>query len=170
MTPRPSTRLHSLAEKANSPSYKPKRERNIFSKKGLTVFETEVIACEEHVTCKYVGKTEMLAMLERVHEEAKSVFKAVSNDMIGVFVEGVAIIGKIIRNSEMWTDSECRYCWIADNILLNDALYPWIVCLRSMGESEAYERSMNFLKSVDEDMKAYNNWVEDVLSKREYAC
>lgn len=169
MPPRRSTRLHSLAEKASSLSYKPKRERNVFSKKSLMVFETEVIACEEHVTCKYVGKKEMLAMLERVQEEAKSVFKAVSSEMIGVFVEGVGIIGDIIGNSEIWTESECRYCWIED-ILLSDARYPWIVCLRSMGESEAYARSMNFLKSVDEDMKAYNNWVEDVLSKGANAC
>ena len=55
----------------------------------------------------------------------------------------------------------CRYCYIED-FLIGPACNPFL-CLRSLNEEMAFNRSISYLASVGEETGVIIKWIDKVL-------
>lgn len=126
-------------------------------------FTVVAVACLEHRDCKFIGKHEMKSMLERVFACSREFIHLIDNPTFSQWVDGQIIIREMTK-SDLWDNHECRYCFIND-FLSDVGRHAWMLCLRFMGEDEAYMRSMQCLKAQDKDVDAISRWVESTLTR-----
>ena len=77
------------------------------------------------------------------------------------WVEGQVIIKKMMLSS-LWDDDECRYCFI-EEFLSQSGRHAWLLSLKAMGEKNAFDRSIQFLKSTHIEVENIYEWIDEVL-------
>jgi hypothetical protein len=69
---------------------------------------------------------------------------------------------KEILKGDFLRDNECLFCFV-ESLFLRVTLFPWLVCLKSMWERTAFERSTAYLiEAADEIVK----WIEQICYRK----
>ena len=134
------------------------QDRTFHNKPSLTVVEC---CCSEHVNCRFVGKDEFKQMLKRVFECSQRYTDYMDNVIFFQWVEGRVIIKKMMSSS-LWDEDECRYCFI-EEFLSQSGRHAWLLSLKAMGEKNAFDRSIQFLKSTHIEVENIYEWIDEVL-------
>lgn len=94
-------------------------------------------------------------LLKKVIKCAPQITGAIETYVFPQWIMGQIIIDEM-SEMNLWCIEEGCFCYIK-SFSSHEGRHPWIVGLKYLGEDDAYERSINCLKSQGEEVEFISN-------------
>jgi len=119
-------------------------------------------ACSEHESCEDFSLASLEAIMNKCNELSYKFWPHIKDRVLFErYLEGEDLLADAVQNKS-WEEMKCKFCFF-EYLLSCKSMYVWLVVLKYLGMTKEYQRSVDCLHVMNEDVAKLDIWVGQVL-------